>query len=54
MLPNADQLNRQLAAAVAPGAEMVTEVDSMERKMILNIIYSNDYYNLVNNKHLVL
>ena len=26
----------------------------MERKMILNIIYSNDYYNLVNNKHLVL
>lgn len=25
----------------------------MERKMILNIIYANDYYSLMNNKHLV-
>jgi len=32
---------------------MITEEDSMERKMILNIIYSNDYYGLLNNKGLV-
>ena len=32
---------------------MITEEDSMERKMILNIIYANDYYNLINNKRLV-
>lgn len=51
MLPNAEQLNRQLAAT---GAELVTEEDSMERKMLLNLIYSNDYYSIVNNKHLVI
>ena len=33
---------------------MITEEDSMERKMILNIIYTNDYFNLLNNKHLVI
>ena len=32
---------------------MITEEDSMERKMILNFIYSNDYYSLMNNKRLV-
>lgn len=33
---------------------MITEEDSMERKMLLNLIYSNDYYSIVNNKHLVI
>ena len=33
---------------------MITEEDSMERKMILNIIYTNDYFNLLNNKHLII
>jgi hypothetical protein len=51
LLPNAEVLNRLLGAAT--GAEMVTEEDSMERKMILNIIYANDYYSLMNNKRLV-
>lgn len=36
------------------GAELITEEDSMERKMILNIIYANDYYSLVNIKRLVM
>ncbi len=53
MLPNAEELNRQLGALAANGAEMVTEEDSMERKMILNFIYVNDYYSLLNNKKLV-
>ena len=53
MLPNAEVLNRQLAAAAAGGQEMITEEDSMERKMILNFIYANDYYSLMNNQRLV-
>ena len=51
MLPNAEVLNRLLGAA--GGVELITEEDSMERKMILNIIYANDYYSLMNNKRLV-
>ena len=54
ILPNAEHLNRQLlAVAAGNGAELITEEDSMERKMILNIIFANDYYNLMNNKRLV-
>ena len=32
---------------------MITEEDSMERKMILNLIYANDKYSLQNNKRLI-
>ena len=53
MLPNAEELNRQLGALAANKAAMITEEDSMERKTILNIIYVNDYYNLMNNSKLV-
>ena len=54
MLPNAEELNRQLGALAANGTERITEEDSMERKMILNIIYANDYYSLMNNRGLVI
>ena len=54
MLPNAEELNRKLGAiAASSGAARVTEEDAMERKMILNIIYVNDYYNLLNNRSLI-
>ena len=53
MLPNAEHLNRKLEAVAAAGAAMITEEDLMERRMILNIIYANDYYSLMNNKRLV-
>lgn len=56
MLPNADQLKAKLGALTAANgqaADLITEEDSMERKMILNIIYSNDFYSLLNNKQMV-
>ena len=53
MLPNAEELNRQLGAIAVERQERITEEDSMERKMILNMIYANDYYSLMNNRRLV-
>ena len=53
MLPNAEELNRQLGALAVERQECLTEEDAMERKMILNMIYANDYYSLMNNRRLV-
>ena len=53
MLPNAEELNRQLGALAVERQERLTEEDAMERKMILNMIYANDYYSLMNNRRLV-
>ena len=50
MLPNASDLNRKLGELAASGQEQITEEDFMERKMILNMIYTNDFYSLADNK----
>ena len=48
------QLNQRNQHLQAGFAELLTEEDSMERKMILNCIYANDFTTLQNNSRIIM